>query len=90
MLCHKSGEHLVSEAVIAPAKNDIQSLGSYITYLKRYTYMSIIGVAVGEDDDDGNKAVVHQAPVKPTYAPAKPYIPAPKRTDLPPDDVMNQ
>lgn len=57
MLCHSSGHSISSEIIINPPKNDVQSLGSYITYLKRYTYMSIVGVAVGDEDDDGNKAL---------------------------------
>ncbi len=65
MLCHSSGQWISSQMKISPQKTDIQSLGSYITYLRRYCYASIVGVYDGEDDD-GNEAVVHteQIPVQ--------------------------
>jgi ERF superfamily len=62
-LAHKSGEWM-SDELILPAtmkgkdgtfRFDAQSVGSAITYARRYTYQSMIGVAA-EVDDDGNKA----------------------------------
>jgi hypothetical protein len=38
------------------AKDDMQSLGSAITYARRYTLQSMVCLATGEDDD-GNSAV---------------------------------
>lgn len=55
MLCHSSGEYIASEVKIIPSKNDVHSLGSAITYLRRYSYISLVGVCAGEDDD-GNAA----------------------------------
>lgn len=37
-------------------KNDIQMFGMYLTYLKRYSFSAMIGVA-SEEDDDGNSSV---------------------------------
>lgn len=56
MLCHGSGQWISSQIKITPIKTDIQSLGSYITYLRRYCYASLIGVYDGLEDDDGNAA----------------------------------
>lgn len=56
-LCHASGEWIESKMPIAPARNDIQSIGGYITYLRRYTYASIVGVIYEDEDDDGEKAM---------------------------------
>ena len=57
-LCHITGQYIESLAPINPPKNDIQSYGSYITYLRRYTYSSIIGVITSDDaDDDGEEAM---------------------------------
>ena len=53
---HASGQWIKSKARHNPPKNDIQSLASYNTYLKRMCYTSIIGLATGEDDD-GEAAV---------------------------------
>ena len=55
-LCHSSGQWIESNMEINPPKTDIQSLGSYITYIRRYSYASIVGV-VTCDDDDGEHAV---------------------------------
>lgn len=56
-LCHSSGQWIESKMPITPIKNDVQSIGSYITYLKRYNYSSMVGVVSSEEDDDGNAAV---------------------------------
>jgi hypothetical protein len=56
-LCHASGQWMESKMPINPPKQDIQSLGSYITYLKRYNYAAIVGVVASGDDDDGEQAM---------------------------------
>jgi hypothetical protein len=54
ILAHKSGQLISSFASIPTgAKFDAQSLGAAWTYLKRYSYQAIIGVAA-DIDDDGN------------------------------------
>src|SRR6266404_1785862 len=53
ILCHSSGQFMRTSMRILPVKNDIQSLGSCITYLKRYTYAAITGVITSDEDDDG-------------------------------------
>ncbi len=64
ILMHSSGQWIKSKARHNPPKNDIQSLASYNTYLKRMCYTSIIGLAT-RDDDDGEAAV---APTRTTFA----------------------
>lgn len=39
------------------AKNDIQAVGSTVTYLERYTLFAILGLASAEMDDDGNGSI---------------------------------
>ena len=56
-LGHSSGQYINSKIKIAPPRADIHSLGSYITYMKRYTYAAITGVIVGDVDDDGEAAM---------------------------------
>lgn len=56
-LCHASGQWIESNIPIVPLKPDIQSLGAYLTYLRRYMYASIVGVVVADEDDDGEKAM---------------------------------
>jgi hypothetical protein len=56
-LLHASGQWITSKARITPVKNDIQSVSSYVTYLKRLCYAALIGVVTGDEDDDGEVAV---------------------------------
>lgn len=57
ILAHSSGQFIPSEISYTPAKTDIQSLGSVITYLRRYSYAAVVGVIITDDeDDDGNEA----------------------------------
>lgn len=58
ILIHASGQWLESRMRVIPPKNDIQSMSSYITYLKRVSYASLIGVVTGDEDDDGEEAMV--------------------------------
>lgn len=82
MLCHSSGEYISSEVKINPAKSDVQSLGSYITYVRRYAYVSIVGACTG-DDDDGEKATAPTRQDKPadlsTSSTKQGYIILPKK-----------
>lgn len=63
VLAHTSGEWIESRMRILPTKNDIQSMGSYITYLKRYCYAALVGVVATNEDDDGERAVYDQREV---------------------------
>ncbi len=56
-LCHSSGQWMESCMPLRAPKPDIQTIGSYITYLRRYNYASIVGVIAAEEDDDGEKAM---------------------------------
>ncbi len=56
-LWHASGQWICSKTRILPAKNDIQTISSHTTYLKRMCYASLIGVITGDEDDDGETAV---------------------------------
>jgi len=57
LLCHSSGEWISTQMKILPPKSDIQSMGSYITYLRRYSYASLVGITTADEDDDGEIAV---------------------------------
>ena len=58
ILGHSSGQFIESRMRILPPKNDVQSYGSYITFLRRYAYSALIGVVTGECDDDGEVAMI--------------------------------
>lgn len=54
---HSSGQWIESVIRVNPPKPDIQTLGSYITYLRRYTYAALVGVVASGEDDDGESAM---------------------------------
>lgn len=54
ILGHKGGQWIASDYPIRPVKQDPQGVGSAITYARRYSAMSILGLA--PEDDDGTAA----------------------------------
>lgn len=60
-LMHESGEFMTSSLTLKPGKNTPQEMGSAITYARRYTLASLVGIVV-DDDDDGNKASAKAKP----------------------------
>lgn len=54
-LVHKSGQWVSETMSAKPARDDAQSIGSVVTYLRRYGLMAMVGIA--PDDDDGEAAV---------------------------------
>jgi hypothetical protein len=48
-----------------PGRNKIQAVGSTVTYLQRYTLMSLLGLAAKDMDDDGKGAGAKQMPEPP-------------------------
>lgn len=59
ILGHSSGQWISSAVILKPQKQDPQSLGSYITYMRRYAYASLVGIITA--DDDGESAM-HRSP----------------------------
>ncbi len=54
---HKECTKLEEAADKSGSKNDIQAIGSTVSYLQRYTLFSILGLASKEADNDGNDRV---------------------------------
>lgn len=55
LLVHESGQTISSGVLHVPAtKQDPQGYGSALTYARRYSLMSVCGIA--PEDDDGNQA----------------------------------
>lgn len=76
-LLHSSGEYIRSSLTMPVTKQDPQGYGSAITYARRYSLQSIVGIAA--EDDDGNAASQKQAPQRSQQAapqPAKQATPA--------------
>jgi len=52
---HSSGQFIAHGMILHLPKSDPQGQGSAVTYARRYSYMSALGL-VADEDDDGNKA----------------------------------
>lgn len=60
ILTHTSGQWIETRMRVVPPKNDVQSFGSCVTYLRRYAYGALINIAVADEDDDGEAAVYNE------------------------------
>jgi hypothetical protein len=56
ILGHSSGQYIRAELTLTAKDDGAQSIGSAITYARRYSLMAVAGVAASEEDDDGNAA----------------------------------
>lgn len=82
-LIHASGEWVGSAYPVRATDNKPQSLGSALTYARRYAFAALLGL-VSDDDDDGNAAsgnVPAKAPARTQNGGTRPPAPpAPKPT----------
>ncbi len=70
ILLHVSGEYIQDSVKMTPKDNTPQGQGSAITYMRRYSLGSVLGIAT-EEDDDGNAASQPKSS-KPIYEKSKP------------------
>ena len=54
-LLHTSRENIISEMLLTTRRNDMQGIGSAITYARRYSMAAMVGIV--QDDDDASAAV---------------------------------
>lgn len=67
-LLHQSGESITEVTPLILPKNDPQGQGSAVTYARRYSLASMLGLVI-DDDDDGQRAtdkVKEQGSYKPS------------------------
>lgn len=69
-LMHTSGEWISGDIPLLITKNDMQGLGSSLTYARRYALSAMFGI--GQEDDDGNSAKA-----RPDSGPRKVIAPTP-------------
>ena len=86
ILTHESGE-FVAERILIPlteekGKSKVQSAGSTLTYLRRYSWASILGMYSDEDSDGGGSATGHPMPT--------PSVPKKSTTALPPPPPIHK
>lgn len=70
LLLHESGEWVESDELrMRPTKADPQGVGSAVTYARRFSLQSILGVAWNEDDDANTASNPAQEPIRPATLP---------------------
>jgi hypothetical protein len=81
LLVHASGQWIVSDLRMRPAKADPQGIGSALSYARRYALAAMVG-ATSDEDDDGNGATQPQAQPQKAQPQARPAAaPAESSTD---------
>lgn len=83
LIVHDSGEWLSEVMSCRPEAMELQKLGGAITYLRRYSLQSILGLAA-DDDDDGNAASGNQAVVQQRDKAVGPAAKKPPASKAPP------
>lgn len=88
LLAHSSGQWMESVLELVPVNRTPQSIGSAITYGRRYALMGMVGIAPRDDeenkekDDDGN-AANSETPSVPSTGLPKPKERPPQSNTLP-------
>lgn len=76
ILMHASGEWLSSMLLLRPSDTTPQSLGSAITYARRYALAAMVGIVADDDDDGSAGSQTRQQPQQPARTE---YVPAPSQ-----------
>ncbi len=74
LLLHSSGQWMSCEFPMNTKNDNIQAVGSAMSYAKRYSLCGMLGIVADEDlDDDGNNAIaqVKSIPETPIKLPAR-------------------
>lgn len=76
LLLHSSGQWMACEFPMSTKTDNIQAIGSAMSYAKRYSLCGMLAIVADEDiDDDGNHAIAPQvqqsAPPQPVQQPAQ-------------------
>ena len=74
LLHSESGEYISATAIMKPVKNDPQSIGSAITYQRRYSIGSILNLNIDNDDDGNNASIKTEQEQQKTAVTPKPAI----------------
>jgi hypothetical protein len=54
VIMHSSGQWVQSQMIVTSAANDMQKLGSAVTYARRYTLGSLLSMKAEDDDGEGS------------------------------------
>lgn len=76
VLAHESGQSFASRVYLVIGKQDMQGVGSAITYARRYGLLGMAGLAPEDDDGEATKAPKRETPPPKQEAPKQPATPA--------------
>lgn len=66
LVTHSSGQFIMSDPLVLPAENygkfNAQTIGSSITYGRRYSLSAILGISSEDDDDANTQSMPNNAP----------------------------
>lgn len=82
MLAHVSGQWMKSYFPLNPVKMDSQSIGSAMTYGKRYSLSAMLGIVSDDEDDDGEASNGRSAQQSNIQSQKAAKAPAPKISGL--------
>ena len=71
VILHTSGQWLSGDYLLSPVKSDPQSMGSAMTYARRYALSAILGI-VADEDDDGESTMQRGTQQRTAQKPATP------------------
>lgn len=81
-LLHESGQWMKSYLPLVPVKNDSQSIGSAVTYMKRYGLSAALGIVTGDEVDDDAEVADGRPENKPKdIQPSKKTTPAANKVE---------
>lgn len=87
----ESGQSLISTAILTLAKQDPQAGGSAITYYRRYSLVTMLGLITDDiKDDDGIKATFNDKELEARKAPVVPLKPAPDKKKIASHEAISQ
>src|SRR5690606_13851005 len=89
VLGHSSGQWISSTFRLIVGKNDMQGLGSAITYARRYAISALVGV-VDTEDDDGNASLPDKSKSPPPASKNSPQPEKPKNFAPGADDDLDR
>lgn len=86
ILMHTSGQYLISAMRVSSEKQTMQSMGSALTYAKRYSLSAMVGI-VSDEDDDANSADAPRVVAAPRKQAPPQHIQPEEIFEEPPFDV---
>lgn len=73
-LQHTSGEYIESEMILRFDRENMQGMGSSLTYARRYSLASMLNISQADDDGEENRQQLEKKPVEKKTYQKDPYM----------------